>query len=64
MKKIAIVLSVMLSIYVILLTAYKVGYSTGYIDAEQETSDDLLVACENKIDEIYKQYNIKEDKMK
>lgn len=39
--------------------AYGIGYKNGTIDATQETSDELLVACEAKIDEMEADYNKK-----
>lgn len=39
--------------------AYGIGYKNGTIDATQETSDELLVICEAKIDELEAKYNKK-----
>lgn len=59
MKKIGIIIITIALGWMAIKCAYGVGYKNGTIDATQETSDELLVACEAKIDEMEAKYNKK-----
>lgn len=59
MKKIGIIIITIALSWMAIKCAYGVGYKNGTIDATQETSDELLVDCEAKIDEIEADYNKK-----
>lgn len=59
MKKIGIIIITIALGWMAIKCAYGIGYKNGTIDATQETSDELLVACEAKIDEMEADYNKK-----
>lgn len=50
--KIATGLIIISTCWMAIKCAYGIGYRNGTLDATQETSDDLLVACEQRLDQM------------